>query len=112
MPTAKEAGQIFGIMMALIFVPFYTVTLVVSDPHAFIVQIFTYFSYAAPVTAMLRNRFGSLNPLESTIVIVELFALGITSCESPSGYSVMGRSNACRQCSKKVSLKTVFARQR
>ena len=76
MPTAKEAGQFFGIMLALIFVPFYAVSLIVSDPHALIVQFFTYFPYSAPVTAMLRNGFGSLGPLESTIVIVELFGLG------------------------------------
>jgi len=48
----------------------------VSDPQALIVQIFTYFPFSAPVTAMLRNGFGSLNPLESAIVIAELFAFG------------------------------------
>lgn len=108
MPTAKEAGQIFGIMMALIFVPFYAVTLVVSDPHAFIVQIFTYFPYSAPVTAMLRNGFGSLNPIESIIVIVELFALGIVVLRIAVRLFRYGSI----EYSKKVSLKTVFARQR
>lgn len=108
MPTAKEAGQIFGIMMALIFVPFYAVTLVVSDPHAFIVQIFTYFPYSAPVTAMLRNGFGSLNPLESTIVIVELFGLGIIVLRVAVRLFRYGSI----EYSKKVSLNTAFARQR
>jgi ABC-2 type transport system permease protein len=108
MPTAKEAGQIFGIMMALIFVPFYAVTLVVSDPHSFIVQIFTYFPYSAPVTAMLRNGFGSLSPLESIIIIVELFALGIIVLRLAVRLFRYGSI----EYSKKVSLKTVFARQR
>ena len=108
MPTAKEAGQIFGIMMALIFVPFYAVSLVVSDPHAFIVQIFTYFPYSAPVTAMLRNGFGSLNPLESTVVIVELFTLGTIVLRIAVRLFRYGSI----EYSKKVSLKTVFARQR
>lgn len=108
MPTAKEAGQVFGIMMALIFVPFYAVTLVVSDPHSFIVQIFTYFPYSAPVTAMLRNGFGSLNPLESTIVIVELFALGFIVLRLAVRLFRYGSI----EYSKKVSLKTVFARHR
>jgi ABC-2 type transport system permease protein len=76
MPAAKEASQIFGIMMAVIFIPFYAVTLVVSDPHSFIVQIFTYFPYSAPVTAMLRNGFGLMSMTESITVIVELFVLG------------------------------------
>ena len=108
MPTAKEAGQIFGIMMALIFVPFYTVTLVVSDPHSFIVQLFTYFPYSAPVTAMLRNGLGSLNPIESTIVIVELFGLGIVILRLAVRLFRYGSI----EYSRKVSLKTVFARQR
>ena len=39
-------------------------------------QIFTYFPLSAPVTAMLRNGFGTLSPLEATIVIAELFIIG------------------------------------
>lgn len=75
-PTVKDAGAVFGSLMALIFVPFYAVSLVVSDPSSFIVQVFTYFPFSAPVTAMLRNGFGSLSTLAATIVIAELFILG------------------------------------
>ena len=63
--------------MALIFVPFYAISLIISDPHALIVQIFTYFPLSAPVTAMLRNGFGTLSPLEASIVIAELFIVGV-----------------------------------
>ncbi len=76
MPTAKEAGPIFASLMVLIFLPFYTVALIVSNPQALIVKIFTYFPFTAPVTAMLRNGFGSLAPVESVIVIAEVFILG------------------------------------
>ena len=62
MPTAKDAGTIFGPLMALIFVPFYAISLIISDPRAPIVQIFTYFPLSAPVTALLRNGFGTLSP--------------------------------------------------
>ncbi len=75
MPTAKDAGPIFGALMILIFIPFYTVTLVVSDPSAFIVQVFTFFPYSAPVTALLRNAFGTLPLWQAVFVIVELFVL-------------------------------------
>jgi hypothetical protein len=34
MPTAKDAGTIFGPLMALIFIPFYAVSLIISDPGA------------------------------------------------------------------------------
>jgi ABC-2 type transport system permease protein len=76
MPTAKDAGTIFGPLMALIFVPFYAISLIISDPRAPIVQIFTYFPLSAPVTAMLRNGFGTLTAPEATIVIAELFIVG------------------------------------
>jgi ABC-2 type transport system permease protein len=77
MPTAKEAGTIFGPLMGLMFVPFYIVSLIISDPQALIVQVFTYFPLTSPFTAMLRNGFGTLSAGEAAIVIAELFVFGI-----------------------------------
>ena len=76
MPTAKEAGQYFGIAILLMFVPFYIIMLILSDPNAFVVQAFTFFPYTAPVTALLRNAFGSLSILDAAIVISTLIVLG------------------------------------
>lgn len=104
MPTAKEAGQIFGVMMALIFVPFYAVSLIVSDPHAPIVQIFTFFPYSAPVTAMLRNGLGTLDPVSAIIVIVEQFVLGVIVLRLAVRLFRYGSI----EYSKKVSLRTVL----
>jgi ABC-2 type transport system permease protein len=73
MPTAKEAGSLMGGMIALIFVPFYAISLVVSDPHSVIVQIFTFFPFSAPVTALLRNGLGSLSLPEAGIVLAVLY---------------------------------------
>lgn len=75
MPTAKEAGPIFGAMMAAIFIPFYILPLTISDPGAIIVQVFSYFPYSAPITGMLRNAFGTLPLGEAIIIIVMLFVL-------------------------------------
>ncbi len=72
-PTAKEAGSFFGGMMALIFVPFYAVSLILSHPNSLISHVFTFFPYSAPVTGMLRNAFGSLSVAASITVIIELF---------------------------------------
>ncbi|MET4147627.1 ABC-type Na+ efflux pump permease subunit [Arthrobacter sp. UYCo732] len=70
MPTAKEAGNFMGVMIALIFVPFYAVSLIFSNPQALIVQVFTYFPFSAPVTAMIRNGLGSLSLLEAAILYI------------------------------------------
>jgi ABC-2 type transport system permease protein len=75
MPTAKDAGPIFGALMALIFIPFYTLSLIISDPNALIVQVFSFFPYSAPVTALLSNAFGTLPLWKAAIIIVELFGL-------------------------------------
>lgn len=48
----------------------------VSDPTSPIVQIFTFFPYTAPFTAMLRNGLGSLPGWQAAIVITELIVLG------------------------------------
>lgn len=75
MPTAKDAGPIFGGLITLIFIPFYIFSLIASDPHALIVQIFSYFPYSAPVTGMLRNGFGTLPLWQGVIVVAELWIL-------------------------------------
>ena len=107
MPTVKEAGPIFASLMVLIFVPFYVVSLIVSDPHALIVQIFTYFPYSAPITAMLRNGFGSLTPLESATVIAELFILGFIALRLAVHLFRYGSI----EYSKKLSIRNTFRRR-
>ena len=76
MPTAKEASNVFGVVMALLFAPFWVISLVASDPNSLIVQVFTYFPYSATVTAMIRNGLGSLGTGRAAIVIAELFVFG------------------------------------
>lgn len=76
MPTAKEAGQWFGIAILLMFIPFYILQVILSDPDQLVVKAFTYFPYTAPVTALLRNAFGSLSITEAAIVIGILIVLG------------------------------------
>ena len=107
MPTAKEAGVIFGPLMALIFVPFYAVTLIVSDPGALIVQVFTYFPLSAPVTALLRNGFGTLSPGESAVVIAELFAVGFLLLRLAVHLFRYGSI----EYSRKLTLKEAFTRR-
>src|SRR5919112_4820793 len=63
--------------MAAMFIPFYAYSLIISDPQSPVVQVFTYFPLTAPVTAMLRNGFGTLTGAEAAIVIAELFIVGV-----------------------------------
>lgn len=76
-PTVKEAGNWFAPLSILVFLPLYVVGLVVSEPDSLIVQVFTFFPYTAPSTALLRNGLGTLSGWEAAIVVVELFVLGV-----------------------------------
>ncbi|MBW4094162.1 MAG: ABC transporter permease [Acidobacteria bacterium] len=107
MPTVKEAGTMLGPVMILLFVPLYAVSLIISDPSAPIVRIFTFFPLTAPVTALLRNAFGSLDPVSAWVVIAELLILGALALRLAVHLFRYGSI----EYSNKLSLKTVFARK-
>jgi len=104
MPTAKEAAGFFGVMMAMLFIPFYISSLIVSHPSALIVQVFTYFPYTAPVTGMIRNAFGSLNPLEAVTLVFEQFIFGYVVLRIAVQLFRFGSI----EYSKKVSIRTAL----
>ncbi len=106
MPTAKDANTVFAPVMIMMFIPFYIVTMVVSDPGSMMVQIFTFFPFTAPVTAMLRNAFGSLDGATAAIVIGELFAFGLLSLRLAVHLFRYGSI----AYSGKLSLRTAFAK--
>jgi ABC-2 type transport system permease protein len=108
MPTARDAGNIFGALIALMIVPLYAGSLVISDPQNPVVQIFTYFPYSAPITAMLRNAFGSLAGWEAAIVITGLFLLSAVVLRIAARLFRTGSI----QYNNRVSLKAVFSRSK
>lgn len=104
MPTAKEASNVFGVVIALLYAPFWIISLVVSNPNSLIVQVFTYFPYSATVTAMMRNGLGSLGKAQAAIVIAELFILGFIVLK----LAMMLFRSGSIEYSKRLSLFQVF----
>lgn len=76
-PTAKEANSFFGFVILFLVAPFWITSLIISDPGALVVQIFSYFPLTAPVTLMLRNTFGNLPLLEGAIGAAVVFIASI-----------------------------------
>ncbi|MFT3971312.1 MAG: ABC transporter permease [Micropruina sp.] len=76
MPSAKEAGNTFGVVVMSMFIPLYAASLLVSDPHGVVSQIFTFFPLTAPVSALLRNATGGLYWWEALIALVILAVCG------------------------------------
>ena len=75
MPTVKDAGPVYTGVILTLFLPIYAVSLIVSSSGSPVVNALTFFPYTAPVTALLRNAFGSLPLWIAVVDIVMLFAL-------------------------------------
>jgi len=68
-PTAKEAGQFFGMIMMLIFGPLYAFSLFLSAPDSPFVRFLSLFPLTAPIPLLLRNAIGNLHPWEIAVAI-------------------------------------------
>lgn len=76
-PTAKEANSFFGVVILLMFIPFYFLSLLMSESNSWVVTGLSYFPLTAPITLMIRNVFGTLSPTEGLVGlgIVTLFGM-------------------------------------
>lgn len=73
MPTAKDAGSAFAALIMALFLPVYTFGQVIAQPHGLVSTVLTYFPLTAPLTAMMRNAMGTLTPLETALVLLDIF---------------------------------------
>lgn len=107
MPTAKEAGGFFGVVVILIFGPLYAASLFVSSPDAPIVQFLSYFPFTAPIPLLLRNAVGNLSAPEALLAITILLLTGVIMLNiavKVFGYGAL-------EYSRRLSLKEIFRRQ-
>lgn len=106
-PTAKEAGGFFGIIMMLVFGPLYAVTLFVSTPDAPLVKFLSLFPLTAPIPLMLRNAAGNLSVGEA--------GLGITILVATATVIMLIAVRIFRygalEYSRKLSFKEIFTRK-
>lgn len=105
MPTVKDAAPFFAGVVLTLFLPIYAVSLIVTSPSTPIVQVFTFFPYTAPVTALVRNALGSLPLWTAILDIVVLFGLAALTLQIAVGIFKYGSI----EYGKKVSLKAAFA---
>ncbi len=77
MPTAKDAGSAFGVLMIGLFLPFYAIGLLMTSPHSVASEALTFFPLTAPVAAMARNALGNLDPWEAVLSIVVINASAV-----------------------------------
>jgi len=77
MPTAKEANQWFGLVIMLIFGPFYGITAFVSFPDSPFVKFLSLFPFTAPIPLLLRNAVGNLPAWEGLLGVALLILAAV-----------------------------------
>ncbi|MGB4768712.1 MAG: ABC transporter permease [Candidatus Saccharimonas sp.] len=105
-PTAKEAGQFFGIVMILLFGPLYAFTLFISTPDSPFVRFLSLFPFTAPFPLLLRNAVGNLQGWE---VAIALPVMAITAVIILALAVRVFRFGAL-EYSRKLSLREIFLR--
>lgn len=107
-PTAKEANSFFGVIMMLVFGPLYAFTLFISAPESVLVKVLTFFPLTSPISMLLRNAVGNLEPWEiiAGVTILLIFTALILAI------AVRTFRHGAVEYSKKLSLGLIFGRQK
>ena len=103
-PTAKEAGQFFGLVMMLIFGPLYAAPLFISSPDSPIVHVLSLFPLTAPIPLMLRNAVGNL-PLWEAGLGIAILAITTTIVMA---IAIRVFRYGALEYSRKLGLKDIF----
>lgn len=68
-PSTKEANSFSAVFFIGAFVPFYFVSLIVTDPENPIIGFLTYFPLTSPVVTLIRNTVDNLGVVESWLAL-------------------------------------------
>ena len=103
-PTAKDANSFFGVVILMMFVPFYFMPMLMSATTTAIINGLTFFPLTAPVTIMVRNMFGTISGIDASIGLLLVFVFGIIAIN----IAIQIFRYGTLEYSKRLSLKTVF----
>lgn len=105
-PTAKEAGGFFGVVMMLVFGPLYAAPLFVSSPDSLLVQFLSYFPLTAPIPLLLRNAVGNLAVWQALIAL----AILVLTTALVIRIAVRVFHQGALEYSRKLSIREIFSR--
>lgn len=71
-PSTKEANSFSAVFYIGAFIPFYFVTMILTDPENPITKFVTFFPLTSPVVTLLRNTVGNMGVLESSLALVTM----------------------------------------
>lgn len=76
MPSAKDAAPYYSVVVIVTIAPFYFITTILHTPDSPMIAALTYFPLTAPMTALMLNATGALNPWLGTAIAAGLLLLG------------------------------------
>ena len=79
-----------------------------SESESLVVTILSYFPLTAPITLMIRNIFGTLDPTEGVIGLTIVFVAGIIAIN----LAVRIFRYGTLEYSKRLSLATIFGKKK
>lgn len=71
-PSIKEANSFSTVFFIGAFIPFYFMSIVVTDPENPVTKFLTFFPLTSPVVTLVRNTIGNMNLLESSLALAAM----------------------------------------
>lgn len=74
-PSAKEANNFSSVFIIAGIVPFWLISAVVNTPDSAITTFITYFPLTSPVTSLIRNTVGNMDPFTAwtSLLVMTIF---------------------------------------
>ncbi len=103
-PSAKDAGGLSFVFIIGAVVPFYTLSVLFTDPGNTITKVMTFFPTSAPTTILIRNTADNLAPWEAALAVSLLVLFAFLSVLLAGKLFKLG----ALEFNNRVSLKGLF----
>lgn len=78
-PSSKEANSFSAVFYVGAFVPFYFVTMILTNPDSPVIKFITFFPLTSPVVNLIRNTVGNIGVVEASLALVVMFLFMVLS---------------------------------
>lgn len=103
-PSTKEANSFSAVFYIGAFIPFYFVTMILTDPENPITRFITFFPLTSPVVTLIRNTVGNMSTLESVFALIAMTLFMIISV----WVAIRAFSRGALEYSSSVKLSSLF----
>ena len=103
-PTTKEANSFSTVFYIGAFIPFYFVSLILTDPGNIVTQFLSFFPLTSPVVTLIRNAVGNMGLLESSLALATMAIFMVISLS----VAVRAFSLGALEFSQRIKLGSLF----